>query len=164
MAGLLADDIVNLIEVLEDTLGLSQAFLGITLLAVIPAITEIVNAIKFAMHNQIALSLEIGSAGAIQQALIQVPLLVVFGSTMNPNKDDPFNLIFSMFSVFAVIISVITFNYISQEGKTNYFIGTSLLVIYLILVAAFFFIQNKAAPPEASYFIQKVPIVMKELL
>lgn len=165
MAGLLADDIVNLIEKIEDQLGLGQAFLGITLIAIIPGITELVNAIKFAIHNQISLSLEIGSAGAIQQALIQVPLIVVLGATLNPDESNPFNLIFSLFSVFAVIISVITFNYISQDGKTNYFVGTSLIVIYLTLVASFFFVQNQQ-PPESSkvtYFIQELPIRIKDL-
>eukprot|EP01127_Copromyxa_protea_P018337 TRINITY_DN5749_c0_g1_i1.p1 TRINITY_DN5749_c0_g1~~TRINITY_DN5749_c0_g1_i1.p1 ORF type:complete len:647 (-),score=127.09 TRINITY_DN5749_c0_g1_i1:1490-3430(-) len=162
IAGLLADDIVNLIELIEDELGLGQAFLGISLIAIIPAVTELVNAIKFALHNQIALSLEIGSSGAIQAALIQVPLLVVLGATLNPDEQNPFNLIFSLFSVFAVMISVITFNYISQDGKTNYFIGTALLVIYMILVASFFFVENKK-PTLTTYFIQEVPLNIKDL-
>lgn len=159
IAGLLADDIVNLIETIEDELGLGQAFLGITLLSLVPSITELVNAVKFATHNQIALSLEIGSAGAIQASLIQVPLLVILGATLTPEDTNPFNLIFSLFSVFAVMISVITFNYIAQEGKTNYFIGTSLIVIYLALVASFYFIQNQKRPvAEMSYFIQQIPV------
>jgi Ca2+:H+ antiporter len=163
MAGLLADDIVNLIEIMEDQLGLSQAFLGITLLAIVPAITELVNAIKFAIHNQISLSLEIGSAGAIQAALIQVPLLVVLGATLNPDEHKPFNLIFSLFSVFSAMISVITFNYIAQDGKTNYFVGTSLLVIYLTLVAAFYFVESNQKASPKSFYIQEIPVLIKEL-
>lgn len=44
---------------------------------------EYVNAIGFALQNNVALSIEIGSSGSIQTALIQVPILVFFSAFTN---------------------------------------------------------------------------------
>ncbi len=58
------------------------------------------------------------------------------------NSANSFILVFPLFSVFAIIMSVIIVNYISIEGVTNYFKGASLTIIYLLFVAAFFFSQH----------------------
>jgi Ca2+:H+ antiporter len=42
-----------------------------------------VNAIQFALQNNVALSIEIGSSGAVQIAMIQVPVLVLFSSALS---------------------------------------------------------------------------------
>jgi Ca2+/H+ antiporter len=47
------------------------------LIAIVPTITEIINACKFALHNQIGTSIEIGSTVAVQTALLQIPLLII---------------------------------------------------------------------------------------
>lgn len=72
MAAIIADDIVKHLETITEEHGIGQPFIGITVMAIIPSMTELVNAIKFATHNQISLSLEIGSSAAVQTSLIQV--------------------------------------------------------------------------------------------
>jgi Ca2+:H+ antiporter len=39
-----------------------------------------VNAVQFALQNNVAMSVEIGSSAAIQIAMIQIPALVVFSA------------------------------------------------------------------------------------
>jgi len=139
--GLIAEDIVELLQDVLTALGVSQAFLGVTLIALTPAATEIVNAAKFALSNQISLSVGIGSASAIQVALIQMPALILISVIVNSNNNGtPFHLVFPLLNVFSVILAVLTFNYISSEGKTNYFVGTSLVIMYLLIIAAFYFV------------------------
>eukprot|EP01125_Pyxidicula_operculata_P006261 TRINITY_DN2174_c0_g1_i1.p1 TRINITY_DN2174_c0_g1~~TRINITY_DN2174_c0_g1_i1.p1 ORF type:complete len:658 (-),score=76.15 TRINITY_DN2174_c0_g1_i1:268-2241(-) len=146
MFGLIAEDVVSVLQGVLEELGVTQAFLGITLIALAPAATEIANAIKFALLNQISLSIGIGCASSIQVALIQMPALIWIASIANASEPvpTPFPLVFPLLSVFAVILAVFTFNYIAAEGSTNYFIGASLVIIYLCLVSSFYFVPTTA--------------------
>eukprot|EP01120_Amphizonella_sp_Union-15-10_P015902 TRINITY_DN8260_c0_g1_i1.p1 TRINITY_DN8260_c0_g1~~TRINITY_DN8260_c0_g1_i1.p1 ORF type:complete len:672 (-),score=81.74 TRINITY_DN8260_c0_g1_i1:4-2019(-) len=165
MFGLLAEDIVSVVEDVLQTFGISTAFLGLTLIALTPAATELASAIKFALRNQIALSVEIGSASAVQISLIQMPVITGIASIFAASRGESptFGLIFPLLSVFCVSFAVITFNYISADGKTNYFVGTALVLIYVILIASFWFIPDKVKDSDhddhlsqAYYYYTKV--------
>uniref|UniRef100_A0A6B2KZL9 Sodium/calcium exchanger membrane region domain-containing protein n=1 Tax=Arcella intermedia TaxID=1963864 RepID=A0A6B2KZL9_9EUKA len=149
--GILAEDLVSLLQFVLEELNLTQAFMGVTVIALTPAATEIANAIKFALTNQISLSVSIGSASSIQVALIQMPSLVLLSSIIS-NDSSNFHLVFPLMSVFAVLLAVLTFNYISAEGNTNYFVGSVLVVMYILLIASFYFIPNStiAIPTNSS--------------
>ncbi|XP_076015106.1 cation/H+ exchanger protein 1 [Genypterus blacodes] len=113
----------------------SQYFIGVTILAMVPELPEIVNGIQFALQNNISLSLEVGSCIAVQVCMIQIPLLILF----NAFYDVGFVLVFSDIHLWASIFSVILANYIFMDGKCDYFQGTALVVVYLILLALYFF-------------------------
>ncbi|XP_061570332.1 uncharacterized protein LOC133423996 [Cololabis saira] len=115
--------------------SMSQYFIGVTVLAMVPELPEIVNGIQFALQNNISLSLEVGSCIAVQVSMIQIPLLILF----NAFYDVGFILIFSDIHLWASIFSVILVNYIFMDGKCDYFQGTALVVVYLIILALYFF-------------------------
>uniref|UniRef100_A0A9J8BUY5 Cation/H+ exchanger protein 1 n=1 Tax=Cyprinus carpio carpio TaxID=630221 RepID=A0A9J8BUY5_CYPCA len=115
--------------------SVSQYFIGVTVLAMVPELPEIVNGIQFALQNNISLSLEVGSCIAVQVCMLQIPLLILF----NAFYDVGFVLIFSDLHLWASIFSVILVNYIFMDGKSDYFQGTALVVVYLILLALYFF-------------------------
>ncbi|XP_039996814.1 cation/H+ exchanger protein 1 isoform X2 [Xiphias gladius] len=115
--------------------SISQYFIGVTVLAMVPELPEIVNGIQFALQNNISLSLEVGSCIAVQVCMIQIPLLILF----NAFYDVGFVLLFSDIHLWASIFSVILVNYIFMDGKCDYFQGTALVVVYLILLALYFF-------------------------
>lgn len=158
MAALVADDIVSQLEHITEIVNIPKPFLGVTIMAVVPSMTELVNAIKFALNNQISLSLEIGSSAAVQTALIQIPVLIFLGAILqavDPTAPD-FVLVFPLLCISSCIFAVMTFNYVLQEGKTNYFIGTALLTIYLLLVTSFYFVPQiieTATPPVTMIFV-----------
>jgi len=121
-------------------LGVDQTFAGLTVMALVPSSAEYVNAISFALNNQVALSLEIGASSAVQICLIMMPILVAFSAAVNHlSSGNSFILVFPLFSVFAVIMSVIIINYLSIEGVANYFKGAALVIVYLLFVVAFYF-------------------------
>lgn len=147
MFGLLAEGIVDVVKPTLVAFNIPQSFLGLTLICLVPATTEIVNAIKFALVNQISLSVEIGSASAIQISLIQIPFLVLIsGAAYGSRTVGSFVLIFPLLTVFAVILAVMTSNYIAAEGRTSYFTGTSLVIIYLIFICSFWFVPQEVSP------------------
>ncbi|XP_066523947.1 cation/H+ exchanger protein 1 isoform X2 [Hoplias malabaricus] len=120
--------------------SISQYFIGVTVLAMIPEIPEIINGVQFALQNNISLSLEVGNCTAVQVCMLQIPLLILF----NAVYDVGFVLIFSDLHLWASIFSVILANYIFMDGKCDYFQGTALVVVYLILLALYFFAPSLA--------------------
>ncbi|NXT49591.1 VNX1 protein, partial [Pluvianellus socialis] len=57
---------------------ISQYFIGVTVLAMVPELPEIVNGIQFALQNNLSLSIEIGNCIAVQVCMLQIPILVLF--------------------------------------------------------------------------------------
>jgi len=126
-----------------NTSGLSQGFVGVLFIGIFGNAAELINAVNFGLRNNIALSFKIGNAGTIQTALIQIPGLVFFSAIINHGSPaHSFLLIFPTLNLFAIIVSVIIVNYISINGRTNYFEGPSLLLVYIVLIMAFYFVPD----------------------
>ncbi|GMG38607.1 unnamed protein product [Ambrosiozyma monospora] len=160
-----------LVDVVDDVLSaypIHPKFLGLTIFALVPSTTEFVNAISFAMHGNVALSMEIGSAYALQVCLLQIPVVVLYSCYKNAgltsvdsivdgfgkfvtsfiqhgdevstaNIDNMFTLIFPRWDFFAVMISVYMFTYIYAEGKSNYFKGSILILLYACILIGYYF-------------------------
>lgn len=83
----------------------------------------------------------------IQITLFQMPVLVVICAIINHMEyTNSFTLIFPMFDVFAIFVSVLIINLIYTNGKTNYFIGSCLVFVYVIIVSTFYFIPETTIP------------------
>ena len=97
------------------------------------------------MNGNIALSMEIGSAYALQVCLLQIPALVLFsainGQWLEGAKlaDSTFSLIFPQWDMVTVILCVFLLSYMYGEGKSNYFKGSILLLSYLVVIVGFWF-------------------------
>ena len=96
------------------------------------------------MNGNIALSMEIGSAYALQVCLLQIPALVLFSAIIAPGLDPAdllshnFNLIFPQWDMVTIILCVFLLSYVYGEGKSNYFKGSILLLTYLVIVVGFY--------------------------
>jgi Ca2+:H+ antiporter len=97
------------------------------------------------MNGNIALSMEIGSAYALQVCLLQLPALLLFSALrwpfIDPSEliDHTFNLIFPQWDMVTIILCVFLLSYMSGEGKSNYFKGSILVMTYLVVVLGFYF-------------------------
>lgn len=97
------------------------------------------------MNGNIALSMEIGSAYALQVCLLQVPCLVLF-SAIYPNIPSggdmamyTFSLLFPQWDMVTVILCVFLLSYVYGEGKSNYFKGSILCLTYLVVLTGYYF-------------------------
>ncbi|KAK0127585.1 hypothetical protein ONS96_007113 [Cadophora gregata f. sp. sojae] len=139
---LIAEILVNTVDVVLVNVAIDEKFLGITLFALVPNTTEFLNAISFAMNGNIALSMEIGSAYALQVCLLQIPALVLFSAINASTLIGPeytFSLIFPQWDMVTVILCVFLLSYMYGEGKSNYFKGSILLLSYLVVIVGFYF-------------------------
>jgi Ca2+:H+ antiporter len=142
---LIAEVLVNTVDVVLQSVDIDEKFLGITLFAMVPNTTEFLNAISFAMNGNIALSMEIGSAYALQVCLLQIPALVLFSAVRGRWVDGgnlidhTFSLIFPQFDMVTVILCVFLLSYMYGEGKSNYFKGGILILTYLVVIMGFYY-------------------------
>ncbi|PTB73272.1 hypothetical protein M440DRAFT_1394430 [Trichoderma longibrachiatum ATCC 18648] len=142
---IIAEILVDTVDVVLESFSIDQKFLGLTLFALVPNTTEFLNAISFAMNGNIALSMEIGSAYALQVCLLQIPCLVFF-SAVYPNIPAggdaamyTFSLLFPQWDLVTVVLCVFLLSYVYGEGKSNYFKGSILMLTYLVVVIGYYF-------------------------
>lgn len=95
------------------------------------------------MNGNIALSMEIGSAYALQVCLLQIPALVLFSAVTaayvegGDAVEKTFNLIFPQWDMVTVILCVFLLSYMYGEGKSNYFKGSILILSYFVVIVGF---------------------------
>lgn len=131
-----AELLVKGVEFAAVSLGLTQTFVGVVVIAIITNIAEKANAIHFSLENKLDIALEIGLSSAIQIALFVVPILVFISEVMNYG----FSLVFSMFEIISVVFAVMIVNYLSADGRCNWLEGAQLISVYLIIACAFYFV------------------------
>ena len=145
---IIAEILVDVVDVVLNGSGLSQKFVGVTLFALVPNTTEFMNAMSFAISGNIALSMEIGSAYVLQVCLIQIPYMVLYSLYYNSTakgplpgsiEDHTFTLIFPRWDVIAIFLSIFLLTYTYIESRSNYHRGSILILSYLVLIAGFFF-------------------------
>ncbi|EEQ39344.1 hypothetical protein CLUG_03472 [Clavispora lusitaniae ATCC 42720] len=136
---IIAEILVDNVDAVLSHFPINPKFLGLTVFALVPNTTEFVNAISFAVSGNVALSMEIGSAYALQVVLIQIPSLVIYSIFKNfESVDKIFSLIFPRWDIIATLISIYLFTYIYAEGKSNYFKGVILILIYGVVLVGFY--------------------------
>ncbi|THH20562.1 hypothetical protein EW146_g836 [Bondarzewia mesenterica] len=144
---IIAELLVDVVDVVLEGSGIDEKFLGVTLFALVPNTTEFMNAVSFALNGNIALSMEIGSAYALQVCLVQIPAMVAFSAWYDPvdvgKIANTFTLIFPRWDVIVIILSIFLLTYTYIEAKANYHRGSILILSYLVLTSGFFFAPNK---------------------
>jgi Ca2+:H+ antiporter len=71
---------------------------------------------------------------ATLMAIFVAPALVLLSMFFT----EPMNLVFNMFELVSMVVSVVIVNLIVQDGETNWLEGVQLLVAYGIMAVAFF--------------------------
>jgi Ca2+:H+ antiporter len=129
--------LVHGIETAATTIGITQTFIGIVVIAIITNIAEKSTAVHFALENKLDVSIEIGLSSAIQIALFVVPILMLVSQLFNFG----FTLVFTPFEILAVMLAVFIVNYLSADGRCNWLEGAQLISVYAIIAIAFFFVS-----------------------
>jgi Ca2+:H+ antiporter len=132
----MSEILVHDVEVVTETFGLSEFFIGLILIPLIGNVAEHLVAVQVAIKNQMDLSLEIALGSSLQIAIFVAPVLVFvalgFGQYLN--------LVFNQFEVVALIAAVLVANLVAADGETNWLEGAQLIAVYVILAVVFYFI------------------------
>jgi Ca2+:H+ antiporter len=129
--------LVGSVEQAAHAMGMSQVFVGIIVVAVVGNAAEHSTAVLMALKNRVSLSLGIALGSSVQIAIFVVPLLVLLSYVI---AAQPMDLVFSRAEIIAVMFAVLLVNQIAAEGKSTWFGGVQLLVVYAIIAISCYFI------------------------
>jgi Ca2+:H+ antiporter len=136
LVALMSELLVGALEQAAHTLGLTQIFVGVILVALVGNAAEHSTAVMVAMKNKMDLALGIAVGSSLQIALLVAPVLVfcsyLFGT--------PLDLIFTPFEVAAVTVSVLIVGFVSMDGESHWMEGVMLVGVYTMLAIAFYFL------------------------
>ena len=135
----MSEILVGAVEETARTLGMSQAFIGIVVLAVIGGAAESSSAVAMGVKNRMDLSVSIVIGSSIQMALFVAPVLVLASYFMAP---QPLNLVFHRSLLGAVFFTVLIGVMVAGDGKANWFKGVQLITVYVIMAVMFYFLPG----------------------
>jgi Ca2+:H+ antiporter len=142
LVAFMSEFLVGSVEVARESLGLTDVFVGVIIVAFIGNAAEHSTAVSVALKNKMDLSLGIAMGSSLQIALFVTPVLVftsyLFGR--------PMNLEFSLPEIVAVALAVWIVAGISGDGECNWLEGVQLLSVYLIIAILFFFLPEPGHP------------------
>jgi Ca2+:H+ antiporter len=136
LVALMSEFLVGAVEETSHSLGLTEVFVGVILVAIIGNAAEHSTAVLVALKNKMDLALNIAIGSSMQVALFVAPVLV-FASYL---FGKPMNLLFTPLEVVTVAVSVAIVALIAQDGESNWMEGILLLAVYVILGLTFFFL------------------------
>lgn len=139
MAAFMSEILVGVAEQTGQVLGMSNIFIGVVFLAIVGGAAESISAIIMASKNKMDLSIGIVLGSSIQVSLFLAPALVLLSLFVGPHQ---LNLSFNRALIGALFLGVILAAMISGDGRSNWYKGVQLILVYLILAMMFFFIPD----------------------
>lgn len=133
--GIISEMFTGSVEGMSESLGLSDAFVGLILIPIIGNAAEHSTAVVMAMKNKMDSAIEVSVGSTLQVILFVMPVLVFVSLLFTP-----MNLIFTTFELAVLIGSAMITNRVIADGKSNWFEGVQLLFIYLLIAVSFFIV------------------------
>jgi len=119
----------------SEAMGLTPAFVGFIVVAIVGAAAEMTAAFNAARKNRLDLSLGISFGSATQIALFVAPVLVLLSYVIGP---APMSLQFWPGAVVMIFIATLTAALTTSNGHSAWFIGLLMLMIYAIFGVTLF--------------------------
>ncbi|MFW6175366.1 MAG: calcium/proton exchanger [Acidobacteriota bacterium] len=135
--GWMSEILVGSVEAAAESLGMTEVFVGVIVVAVVGNAAEHSTAVLMAWKNRMDLAVGIAVGSSVQIALFVAPLLVFASLILAP---EPMDLVFTPAEVVAVGLAILITGQIAGDGRSNWLEGAQLLAVYLILGIVFYFI------------------------
>jgi len=139
LAAFMSEVLVGAAEETGKVLGMSSVFIGVIFLAVVGGAAESISAISMAAKNKMDLSIGIALGSSIQIALFVAPMLVIMSTFVGPAQ---MNLTFPKGLIVALFLSVILAAMVAGDGRSNWYKGVQLIIVYLIMGMMLYFIPT----------------------
>jgi Ca2+:H+ antiporter len=146
LVALTSEFLVGAIESARGSLGLTEVFTGVIVVAIVGNAAEHSSAILMALRDKMDISINIAIGSSLQIALFVAPMLI-FASYL---FGRPMDLEFTVPEVVAVVASIIIVEQISSDGESNWIEGLQLLSVYAVLAVLFYFLPDTHVPPGIS--------------
>jgi Ca2+:H+ antiporter len=144
LVALVSEIFVESVQKAAATLGMSPAFVGFIIVALVGAAAEMAVAFSAARKNRLDMSVSIALGSASQIALFVAPVLVLLSYVVGPK---PMDLQFWPGAVTMVMISAVIATFITNSGRSAWFIGALLLFIYVIFAMTLYMVPPGSHQP-----------------
>ena len=129
VVALVSEIFVESVQKAAELFGMSAAFVGFIVVALVGGAAEMVAAFSGARKNRLDLSVGIALGSAAQIALFVAPVLVLLSYVIGPS---PMDLQFWPGAVVMVLVATLTAAFITNGGRSAWFVGVLALMVYLI--------------------------------
>jgi Ca2+:H+ antiporter len=134
--GGMSEILVDSISEAAQTIGLSEFFVGVIVVAIVGNAAEHWVAVLVAAKDKMDLAVNIAIGSSAQIALFAIPVIVLASFFLGP---APMALVFNGFELGALIIAVLIASHVTNEGESTWFEGVQLLAVYVVLALGFYF-------------------------
>jgi Ca2+:H+ antiporter len=134
--GLMSEILVGSITEASESVGLSEFFIGVIVVAIVGNAAEHWVAVLVAWKDKMDLAVNIAIGSAAQIALFVAPVLVLCSLVIGPH---PMALVFNGFELAGVFLAILIASHVTNEGESTWFEGLQLLAVYAVLGLTFFF-------------------------
>ena len=141
LVAIMSEFLVGTIEAVRGSLGLTEVFVGVIIVAIVGNAAEHSTAILMAMRNKMDLTFGIAVGSSLQIALFVAPVLVFASYAFGA----PMNFEFSLPEIVAVVFAAGVAGQISGDGQSNWLEGVQLLSVYVVLAILFYFMPAPIA-------------------
>jgi Ca2+:H+ antiporter len=140
LVALVSEIFVESVQKAAETFGMSQAFVGFIVVALVGAAAEMAVAFSAARKNRLDLSVGIALGSASQIALFVGPVLVLLSYVIGPT---PMDLQFWPGAVVMVFIATLVAAFITSGGRSAWFVGVLLIFVYAVFAITLYML-----PPQ----------------
>ncbi|MDR7245672.1 MULTISPECIES: calcium/proton exchanger [Priestia] len=131
-----SESLVSTIEIVSESFGWSELFIGVIIVAIVGNAAEHASAIIMAVKNRMGVAVEIAVGSTLQVAMFVAPILVLVSLLF----ENQMSLVFTWPELIAMVTAVFLTIAISNDGDTNWFEGATLLGAYIIMGIGFYLI------------------------
>jgi Ca2+:H+ antiporter len=132
-AAFVSEWFVSALEPAMSTLGISEAFAGLVIVAIAGNAVENVVGIQLALKNQSDYALSVILQSPLQIALVVAPALVL----LSPLVGASFTLVLSPLLIAVLIMAIVITVLVVLDGESNWLEGATLVALYAIIATAF---------------------------
>ena len=139
LVALVSEVFVASVQQAADAFGMTQAFVGFIIVALVGAAAEMASAFSAARKNRLDLSVGIALGSAAQIALFVAPVLVLLSYVMGP---APMDLEFWPGVVVMIFIATMTAQLVTNSGRSTWFVGVLIIMVYLIFAITLYLLPS----------------------
>jgi Ca2+:H+ antiporter len=140
LVALVSEIFVESVQEAAETFGMSQAFVGFIVVALVGAAAEMAVAFSAARKDRLDLSVGIALGSASQIALFVAPVLVLLSYLLGPT---PMDLQFWPGAVVMVFVATLVAAFITSGGRSAWFVGALLMLVYGVFAVTLYLL-----PPQ----------------
>ncbi|MBE2212445.1 MAG: calcium/proton exchanger [Opitutaceae bacterium] len=129
LVALVSEVFVESVQEAAISFGMSQAFVGFIVVALVGAAAEMASAFSGARKNRLDLSVGIALGSSTQIALFVAPVLVLLSYVLGPS---PMDLQFWPGAMVMMFFATLTASFVAGNGRSAWFVGVLVLAVYVV--------------------------------